>query len=275
MDYKNNNLEEIRKQRKHFQDVNATLPKGVRHRKKYQKRSTLWSRKSQLFTLKNIAMWPSLAMAVVILSLMIAWWIESEQKADRNLVYDPETLPPTAAGQATTETSAEKAPRQTSAGGTTKPLDTTAIDAANTNKPAPLHKPNEAVSAAPAASTSLDTDSVADSSNPQQPLQSTSSKASTSERPDPVSIKQPIVIENSNGPWVINLVSSSIKTDADRLAQKARSMGIQTEQQQVIVKGKQYWRVQITGFSTEEAASAYAYNAKEKLGLQDVWIMKR
>ena len=219
-------------------------------------------------------MWLSLGMAVAIPSLMIARWIESDQEPDRTLVYDPETLPPTAAGQAISEASVEKAPRQTSAGGINKPLDTTAINAATTNKSAPLHKTNGEVSAAP-ASTYLDTDSVAGKSSPQKPLQPTTSKAATSERPDPDTKKQSAASEKRNGPWIINLVSSSIKTDADRLAQKARSMGIQTEQQQVIVKGKQYWRVQITGFSTEEAASAYSYNAKEKLGLKDVWIMKR
>ncbi|MEN8206680.1 MAG: SPOR domain-containing protein [Pseudomonadota bacterium] len=76
------------------------------------------------------------------------------------------------------------------------------------------------------------------------------------------------------GPWVINLVSSPNKADADRLAEKARSRDIQTEQQQVTVRGTQYWRVQITGFSTADDARAYADTAKGRLGLKDVWIMK-
>ncbi len=80
---------------------------------------------------------------------------------------------------------------------------------------------------------------------------------------------------DNTGPWVINLVSSPSKSDADRLEEKARSSDIQTQQQQVTVKGKQYWRVQITGFSTAGEARIYADTAMEKLGLKDVWIMKR
>ena len=87
--------------------------------------------------------------------------------------------------------------------------------------------------------------------------------------------EQPTIKTNKSGPWVINLVSTSSKTDADRLANKALSKDIHTEQQQTTVKGTQYWRVQITGFSTAEDARAYADTAKKQLGLKDAWIMKR
>ena len=56
---------------------------------------------------------------------------------------------------------------------------------------------------------------------------------------------------------------------------KALSRGIQTEQQKATVKGKQYWRVQITGFPTADDAKTYAVTAKKQLGLNDTWIMKR
>lgn len=77
---------------------------------------------------------------------------------------------------------------------------------------------------------------------------------------------------DNDGKWVINLVSLSRKVDADRFTEKARSKDIETKQQQVTVKGKQYWRVQIVGFSTVGEAKVYAVIAKEKLGLKDVWI---
>ena len=93
--------------------------------------------------------------------------------------------------------------------------------------------------------------------------------------PGAVANKQPTVGVDKDGPWAINLVSSLSKADAERLAEKARSRDIQTQQQQVTVKGKQYWRVQITGFSTMEEARTYVDTAKEKLGLKEVWIMKR
>jgi len=77
------------------------------------------------------------------------------------------------------------------------------------------------------------------------------------------------------GPWVINLVSTSSKAEADRLSKMALSKEIQTEQQQITVKGTQFWRVQITGFSTRDNARAYADTAKQTLGLNEVWILKR
>ncbi|MGD2137513.1 MAG: SPOR domain-containing protein [Gammaproteobacteria bacterium] len=76
-------------------------------------------------------------------------------------------------------------------------------------------------------------------------------------------------------PWVINLASSPSKADAERFAARARSRDIETELQPVSVKGRQYWRVQITGFPSREAARAYAATAREKLGLKDVWVTTR
>jgi cell division septation protein DedD len=87
--------------------------------------------------------------------------------------------------------------------------------------------------------------------------------------------EQPTINTDKSGPWVINLVSTSSKDDADRLSKKAHSKDIPTEQQQITVKGTQYWRVQVTGFSTADDARAYADTAKEQLGLKDAWIMKR
>jgi hypothetical protein len=130
-------------------------------------------------------------------------------------------------------------------------------------------------------STTLGADSVAgEQSSSRKPIPAAASNTAASNtaamgRQDSVARKQPAVSVDKTGPWVINLVSSSSKADADRLAEKARSRGIETDQQPVTVKGKQFWRVQITGFSTEEQASAYADTAREKLGLKDVWIMKR
>lgn len=95
------------------------------------------------------------------------------------------------------------------------------------------------------------------------------------EHQPPFTNNGPAIKTSKNGPWVINLVSTSRKADADRLTKKALSKDIQTEQQQITVKGTQYWRVQITGFSTAEDARAYADTAKAQLGLKDAWIMKR
>lgn len=167
-----------------------------------------------------------------------------------------ETLPRPTAGQTDVEAGVAKTPRQTSAAGTNKPRDTTVIANLGSTSPAPLRKPDKAIHEAP-ASTTLATDTVA------REQSSTSSPLNTALSPE------------KGGPWVINLASSPSKADADRLTEKARTRDIQTEQQQVTVKGTQYWRVQITGFSTAEEARAHAGDAKEKLGLKSVWITTR
>lgn len=91
----------------------------------------------------------------------------------------------------------------------------------------------------------------------------------------PLARKRPADSMGMDDPWVINLVSSSSKADADRFEEKARSMNFITAQQQVTIKGHQYWRVQITGFATEKEARTYAGNARDKLGLKEVWIKRR
>ena len=169
-----------------------------------------------------------------------------------------EALPPPASGQAVEEVSVAKRPRQTSTGGGASRLrDAPVIAVTGTTSPAaPLRTSVRATHEAPAL-TSPGSDSVAIS-------QSITSKPSST-----------AISPENEGQWVINLASSPSKTDADRLAEKARSRDIQTEQQQVTVKGKQYWRVQITGFSTADEARAYAGTAKAKLGITDVWITTR
>jgi hypothetical protein len=76
------------------------------------------------------------------------------------------------------------------------------------------------------------------------------------------------------GPWVINLMSSPSKPEADRFADRAREKGIPVEQRSVTLKGREYFRVQLTGFRTEKQARDAADPIKEKLRLKDVWIFK-
>jgi hypothetical protein len=77
-----------------------------------------------------------------------------------------------------------------------------------------------------------------------------------------------------HGPWVINLLSSPNKSDADRFAEIARKQGIPVEQRSITLKGREYFRVQLTGFLTEKQAGERAGPVKERLGLKDVWIFK-
>ncbi|UCC57006.1 MAG: SPOR domain-containing protein [Gammaproteobacteria bacterium] len=78
-----------------------------------------------------------------------------------------------------------------------------------------------------------------------------------------------------SGRWVINLSSSPDKAAADWFMAKARSKGIPVDLVKAEVKGRDYWRVQLTGFVSKDAAYAYAGPLKEKLGMKDVWIFKK
>jgi len=80
---------------------------------------------------------------------------------------------------------------------------------------------------------------------------------------------------STDSPWVINLVSLYDKAAANRFTEKARAQGIRADTNQVSVKGQQVWRVQVSGFSTRDEASAYGDTSREKLGLNSVWVFKK
>lgn len=75
--------------------------------------------------------------------------------------------------------------------------------------------------------------------------------------------------------WVINLASLQRKVDAEHFVVRANSKGISAEINQVTVRGKKYWRVQVPGFSSAEEARTQVDEVQHKLGLKDVWIVKR
>ena len=90
--------------------------------------------------------------------------------------------------------------------------------------------------------------------------------------PEPAASAAPEVA--LQGPWVINLLSSMNKSDADRFAVQARRQGFPVEQSSIMLKGREYFRVQLTGFLTEKQAEESAGPVKARLRLKDVWIFK-
>lgn len=86
--------------------------------------------------------------------------------------------------------------------------------------------------------------------------------------------KNPAKTEDS-GPWVINLASIRDKADADRFAARIESKGVRVQLRRALVRGTEFWRLQITGFPTEREARHRAASVSESLGLTDVWITKR
>jgi cell division septation protein DedD len=104
----------------------------------------------------------------------------------------------------------------------------------------------------------------------------TSSDVNTKSMQPTVDAKmQPQETSRNSGAWAVNLVSFQRKVDAERFVIKASSKGVATEINQVTVSGKKYWRVQVSGFSSSDEASRMASEVQYKLGLHDVWILKR
>jgi len=84
-----------------------------------------------------------------------------------------------------------------------------------------------------------------------------------------------VTTSSDSGPWIINLLSSRKKLDTDKLAELAAAHGIPVVQNRAIVKGKEYWRLQVTGFRNATEAKDYAIPVKKQLGIKDVWIFRQ
>jgi SPOR domain len=202
----------------------------------------------------------------------------SIEPADRQAMDEAaqisEALPPPAAGQAVKEPNIAKTDRQAYDAIETRHQDTTVNDAATSIEPHAPGKPDRIVSLPPALPASGAATVEGGQSSIRKPLNTATSQASVRDSHESATNQHPAASRDNYGPWVINLISTTSKAEADRFAEKARSRELQTVQQQITLKGTQHWRVQITGFSTAEDARVYAESAKERLGLKDVWIMK-
>ncbi|MDX1697441.1 MAG: SPOR domain-containing protein, partial [Thiohalobacterales bacterium] len=82
-------------------------------------------------------------------------------------------------------------------------------------------------------------------------------------------------VGTGTGPWAINLMSSVDRDYVANAATKARNRGIQAELNSADVGGKQYWRLQVTGFKSLVAARSRAAEIKQILGIDEVWFHKR
>jgi len=97
----------------------------------------------------------------------------------------------------------------------------------------------------------------------------------TNDKPATETFTQATTLNQStshDGPWGINLLTLYNKTAATQFTAEARAHGIRADTKQDTVRGKQVWRIQVSGFSTRDEASAYGDTTKEKLGLTSVWI---
>ena len=76
------------------------------------------------------------------------------------------------------------------------------------------------------------------------------------------------------GTWSVNLMSVTEKSDADKQLKGFRQKGVAAEIQPKMISGKQWYRVQVTGFESKKEAREYAAQVKNKLGLASVWVTR-
>jgi hypothetical protein len=193
--------------------------------------------------------------------------ISREQPTPAESVQVVEKLPPSAAGQTAAEEDLAETPRPVSSGLTAAPRNATVVAAARSPAGGPsVNQPT--TQSLPPAPEAPGTATLTDT-------QSNTGTATAAVLQAPVTKKITATNPRNGGAWVVNLTSAPSQADADRFAAKARSMGIETQQQQVTVKGARYWRVQTTGFSTTAEAQVYAATVRKMLGLRDTWITRR
>ncbi len=79
----------------------------------------------------------------------------------------------------------------------------------------------------------------------------------------------------SSGPWIINLISSPDKAYVEQFSKQSGAAEQQAVLNSATVNGRQYWRLQITGFESAAAARKHAATVKQELGIKDVWIFRQ
>lgn len=89
------------------------------------------------------------------------------------------------------------------------------------------------------------------------------------------SAQQPGVSGSEDAAWVINLASFPDQRGAETFAARARAEDIAVEQNPVMVKGRQYWRVRAFGFASAAEARTQADRVENRLGLKGSWVSRR
>ena len=81
-----------------------------------------------------------------------------------------------------------------------------------------------------------------------------------------------------SGDWILNVASYAEVADAEQEVLRLRAagfVGAQAQSQPVLVNGKSWYRVQVTGLASEAAATQTAEAISSKLGLKNAWVVKR
>jgi cell division septation protein DedD len=76
-------------------------------------------------------------------------------------------------------------------------------------------------------------------------------------------------------PWVVNIASFANKAAATKALKSMKARGIDAKESSVVVKGRTWHRLRVTGFETQALASKYLQKLKKVPGLSHPWITKQ
>ena len=149
-----------------------------------------------------------------------------------------------------------KAPTATLAGVTTQAVAEPLV--------ASVAKPTSKPASRPAPTPDTRTQSVATSVKPASPPVAAASKRSTAK-----------AAARRNGPWVVNLLSVSSRSEANREVKRLKRMDIHAEIQSAKVKQQTWYRIQVTGFATAAAAQDFGDRIAVQTGLKGAWAARK
>jgi hypothetical protein len=212
----------------------------------------------------------------------------------------PETMASTSehAVAAVMEASAESTTADTEAAQSAAPLDaaTTAHDAASESMKAmdiaKLENPTSAIAApattgadatrseAPAETAAPPAGSDGEAQNMPSPPGEDSAPGKDSvaalARSEPVAAApSPAKAAVPAGGWVLNLASYNHEAMARRKLGEFQAKGVTAEIETTMIKGRQMYRIRVTGFESSRAARASIDSLEKILGLKGVWISRR
>ena len=95
-------------------------------------------------------------------------------------------------------------------------------------------------------------------------------------RPEPVAAApSPARAAVPAGGWVVNLASYNHEAMARRKLGEFQTKGVTAEIETTMIKGRQMYRIRVTGFESRRAARASIDSLEKTLGLKGVWISRR
>ena len=118
-------------------------------------------------------------------------------------------------------------------------------------------------------------------SKPAQALQG-QAKPATAALPAPIPpvdaaaapIAAPSLPPGGSGEWGVNVASYPTTEDADKHAQQLRAAGYAATVQQALVKDHTWFRVQLRGYASADAARAVAAELQARFAYQGLWVSK-